>query len=197
MSVLGVILLHCLLCSILLCYSISPVCGVCACGNELPVSNWWTALKRAMNELRKIRKQQRAEDKKVAEKMMSVSTKKPANKGLTKAERKAAEEYDAKNNTTASQRLGAETRIAQAVEFLLQPVRLPALPLVLSRASAVAPLTLVLLSSRKRVWQRVAFAPRETKIAYLQKQCKLSASDLDAAFVAAYDEVRSVSMRCC
>ena len=79
-----------------------------------------------MNELKKIRKQQRAEDKKVAEKMMAVSTKKPANKGLTKAERKAAEEYDAKsNNTTAAQQPEDETRIAQAVEFLLQQVSLP------------------------------------------------------------------------
>ena len=78
-----------------------------------------------MNELKKIRKQQRAEDKKVAEKMMAVSTKKPANKGLTKAERKAAEEYDAKsNNTTAAQQPEDETRIAQAVEFLLQQVSL-------------------------------------------------------------------------
>ena len=83
-----------------------------------------TALKRATNELKKIRKKQLAEDKKVAEKMMAASAKKPVRKGLTKAERKAAEEYDAKNNTAAAQRLGEETRIAQAVEFLLQPVRL-------------------------------------------------------------------------
>jgi|EP01043_Picozoa_sp_COSAG02_P048695 hypothetical protein len=77
-----------------------------------------------MNELKKIRKQQRAEDKKVAEKMMAASTKKPAKKGLTKAERKAAEEYDAKNNNTAAQQPGEETRIAQAVEFLSQSVSL-------------------------------------------------------------------------
>ena len=59
-----------------------------------------------------------------AEKMMAVSAKKPAHKGLTKAERKAAEEHDAKNGSTSGQRRD-ETRIAQAVEFLLQPVRSP------------------------------------------------------------------------
>lgn len=77
-----------------------------------------------MNELKKIRKQQRAEDKKVAEKMMAATTKKPARKGLTKAERKAAEEYDSKNNSSAAKQPRDETRIAQAVEFLLQPVSL-------------------------------------------------------------------------
>ena len=33
----------------------------------------------------------------------------------------------------------------------------------------------------------MAFAPRETKISYLQQKCGLKAGELDAAFVAAYD----------
>ena len=114
---------------------------VLAVVSESPSFNWWTALKRAMNELRKIRKQQRAEDKKVAEKMMSVSARKPANKGLTKAERKAAEEYDAKSNIAAAQRLGAEVRIAQAVEFLLQPVRPAALGTAVAHCLSLPPHT--------------------------------------------------------
>jgi len=42
----------------------------------------------------------------------------------------------------------------------------------------------------------VAFAPRETKIAYLQQQCKLTVGELDAAFTAAYDAVRGPSACC-
>ncbi len=128
-----------------------------------------------MNELKKIRKQQRAEDKKVAEKMMAVSTKKPANKGLTKAERKAAEEYDAKSNNTTGE---------PAYAALLRPA-----------AAGYACAVVVFRFDCAKLWQRVAFAPRETKIAYLQQKCKLTAAELDAAFVAAYDAVSRAS--CC
>ena len=61
-------------------------------------------VKKALNDMKRRRKRQKVEDKKLAKKMMAPAKKVEA--GLTKAERKAAEAYDAKQKTTSAQRTG-------------------------------------------------------------------------------------------
>ena len=88
---------------------------------------------------------------------MAPSPKKKVVKGLTKTEQAAAAAYDAKN--------GAKTPPGVTVDPVAR------------HSQAVAFLN----------QKRVAFAPRDTKISYLQQKCGLKAGELDAAFVAAYD----------